>query len=249
MIVGRGDGPLPQDGPKTHGGRAEGSDRAASCDTGQRWYGAHGDENRSKDGHGATGIRRHGEDRLRRCKQPHWHLGHERGGWRWRRVTQAKGYDGGPFFAPDGKKLVYRSDRRRNDLLQVFTSAADGSGERAVTNDEHVNWGPYWHPDNRHIIFATSRYGHTNYDLLMVDTATGVEERVTFADQFLETSTLGRGLLEDVGRKQDMGQGAGVGRHELVFLERKQVSFLMPLFDNNCDILRGTREPQKYGRV
>ena len=94
----------------------------------------------------------------------------------WRRITKAKGYDGGPFFA-DGKRLVYRSDRKGNDLLQIFVGelAFDGAGnitglksERQLTNDENVNWGPYWHPDGRHIIFASSTEGHRSYELFLM---------------------------------------------------------------------------------
>jgi Tol biopolymer transport system component len=93
------------------------------------------------------------------------------------RITTAPGYDGGPFFSPDGKRLVYRSDRKGNDLLQIFVAdlAFDDKGnitgvkeEHQVTNDANVNWGPYWHPDGHHIIFATSRHGHTNYELYLI---------------------------------------------------------------------------------
>ncbi len=45
-----------------------------------------------------------------------------------RRITHAKGYDGGPFFSPDGKKIIYRSDRKENDLLQVYINNTRGHG-------------------------------------------------------------------------------------------------------------------------
>ena len=64
-----------------------------------------------------------------------------------RRITNAKGYDGGPFFSPDGKRIIYRSDRKGNDLLQVYVNNTEGTAERALTQNEFVNWGPYWHPD------------------------------------------------------------------------------------------------------
>jgi len=63
-----------------------------------------------------------------------------------------KGYDGGPFFVPDGKRIVYRSDRKGNDLLQIFVADLkfDAKGditgitnERQLTDDANVNWGPY----------------------------------------------------------------------------------------------------------
>ena len=101
-----------------------------------------------------------------------------------RRVVQAKGYDGGPFFSPDGKKIIYRSDRKDNDLLQVFINNTEGTAERQLTDNEFVNWGPSWHPDNRHIIYATSRHGHQNYELYLMDVDTGSEQRITDHEGF-----------------------------------------------------------------
>jgi TolB protein len=101
-----------------------------------------------------------------------------------RRITRAKGYDGGPFFSPDGKKILYRSDRKENDLLQVFINTPDGKNERQLTNNDGVNWGPYFYKDSRHILYATSRHGHQNYELYWMDTDTGKEERITFREGF-----------------------------------------------------------------
>jgi len=104
------------------------------------------------------------------------------------RITTAKGYDGGPFFSPDGKRLVYRSDRKGNDLLQIFVAdlAFDPNGkitglasERQITNDDNVNWGPYWHPDGRHIIFASSLEGHRAYELFLMRDDGSHKTRIT----------------------------------------------------------------------
>jgi Tol biopolymer transport system component len=108
-------------------------------------------------------------------------------------ITHAKGYDGGPFFSPDGKRLVYRSDRKGNDLLQIFVAdlAFDGQGnvtglkaEHQLTNDQNVNWGPYWHPDGHHLIFATSRHGHQNYELYAIRDDGSHATRITYCDRF-----------------------------------------------------------------
>lgn len=101
-----------------------------------------------------------------------------------RRITHSKGYDGGPFFSPDGKKILYRSDRKENDLLQVFINTPDGKHERQLTNNEFVNWGPYFYKDSRHIVYATSRHGHQNYEVYWMDTDTGKEERITYREGF-----------------------------------------------------------------
>lgn len=106
-------------------------------------------------------------------------------------ITNNPGYDGGPFFSPDGKSLVYRSDRAHNDLLQIFVAdlAFDPQGnitgktnERQITHDNNVNWGPYWHPDNHHLIYATSRHGHTNYELYVMRDDGSHNTRITFTD-------------------------------------------------------------------
>ena len=84
-----------------------------------------------------------------------------------------RGYDGGPFFSPDGRRIIYRSDRKNNDLLQIYVNNPEGTAERQLTDNNDVNWGPFWHPDARHIIYATSRHGHQNYELYLMDVDTG----------------------------------------------------------------------------
>ena len=107
------------------------------------------------------------------------------------RLTDAPGYDGGPFFSPDGKRIVYRSDRKHNDLLQIFVGdlAFDTQGnitglkaEHQLTHDDNVNWGPYWYPDGQHIIYATSRHGHQNYELYVMRDDGSHNIRITYTD-------------------------------------------------------------------
>ena len=118
-------------------------------------------------------------------------------------VTGSRGYDGGPFFSPEGKRLCYRSDRRGNDLLQIFVAelSFDESGsltgverEFQLTDNVHVNWAPYWHPNGRYLVYATSEMGHDNYEVFVIDADPGTESgtakygtrrrRVTHAPKF-----------------------------------------------------------------
>lgn len=93
-------------------------------------------------------------------------------------MVTADGYDGGPFFAPDGKSICYRSDRKGDNLLQVFISTLkfDESGkivgiqeEKQLTNNEHVNWCPFFTPDSKYLLYATSEISHGNYEIFAID--------------------------------------------------------------------------------
>jgi dipeptidyl aminopeptidase/acylaminoacyl peptidase len=95
-----------------------------------------------------------------------------------RRIVDAPGYDGGPFFSPDGARIIYRSDRAGDSLLQIYEAdlVRDASGkvtgiagERALTRNGHVNWCPYYHPDGRHFVYGSSEMGHQNYEVMMRD--------------------------------------------------------------------------------
>ncbi|MEM7756467.1 MAG: PDZ domain-containing protein [Planctomycetota bacterium] len=131
------------------------------------------------------------------------------------------GYDGGPFFSPDGRFITYRSDRRGDDLLQIFVSeldlTSDGrvtgiKGEYQLTDDQHVNWAPYWTPDGRGLVYTTSRESHFNYELFAIPfdpanpSARHEPVRVTHADGFDGLGVIapsGRHLLWTAQRGED----------------------------------------------
>ncbi len=89
-----------------------------------------------------------------------------------RQITNAKGYDGGPFLSPDGKWIVFRSDRLREDYLQIQVIGTDGKHEVALTHSNGVNWGPYWHPTEPYIIWSGADHSdptkRPNYDLWLM---------------------------------------------------------------------------------
>jgi Tol biopolymer transport system component len=103
-----------------------------------------------------------------------------------RQLTHAPGcYNGGPFFSPDGKRVIYRSDRKKKDYLQIYLINADGTGERALTDTNGVNWGPYWYKDGKHIVYAAADHSdptkRPNYDLWWMNVDTGKQVRLTYA--------------------------------------------------------------------
>jgi TolB protein len=118
------------------------------------------------------------------------------------RIVSARGYDGGPFFSPDGRRICYRSDRQGNNRLQLFIGelAFNDEGtivglqrEFQITDNEHVNWAPFWHPNGRHLVYATSEISHRSYEVFMIDADPGHrgtvkygtnKRRITFSEGF-----------------------------------------------------------------
>src|SRR5688500_11280828 len=68
-------------------------------------------------------------------------------------LTKAPGcYNGGPFFSPDGKRVIFRSDRKKPDHLQLYVIDVDCKNKRELTSDlDWVQWGPFWYGDSKHI--------------------------------------------------------------------------------------------------
>jgi len=102
-----------------------------------------------------------------------------------RRLTHTPGYDGGPFFTPDGKRIVWRRFNERGDMADVYTMNLDGSEVRRLTDFGAMSWAPYFHPSGKYLIFTSSKLGFGNFELYIVD-AEGRREpvRVTFTDGF-----------------------------------------------------------------
>lgn len=88
-------------------------------------------------------------------------------------------YNGGPFFSPDGTKILFRADREVPDLLQIYMMDCDGSNLVQLTNNNAVNWAPFWHPSQEFIAYTTSVHGHYNYEVYLLSIKTKKQYRVT----------------------------------------------------------------------
>ena len=102
-----------------------------------------------------------------------------------KRLTDVRGYDGGPFFSPDGKRICWRRFNEEETLAEIWTMNVDGSDQRAVTKFGAMSWAPYFHPSGQYLIFTTNKHGFDNFELYIVD-AEGKHEpvRVTETDGF-----------------------------------------------------------------
>jgi len=98
------------------------------------------------------------------------------------RLTEAAGYDGGPFFSADGKKICWRRFSPDGVTAEIWTMNVDGSGKKQLTRMGAMSWAPYFHPSGEYLIFATNRHGFANFELYLVD-AEGEREPVRVTDR------------------------------------------------------------------
>jgi Tol biopolymer transport system component len=66
-----------------------------------------------------------------------------------KRLTTEPGYDGGPFFTPDGKRIVWRRFAEDGAVADVYV-ALDGSDVRRVTDFGAMSWAPFFHPSGEY---------------------------------------------------------------------------------------------------
>jgi Tol biopolymer transport system component len=102
-----------------------------------------------------------------------------------RRLTDAPGYDGGPFFSPDGQQIGWRHFEENGLNADIWTMKTDGSDKRRITEFKSMSWAPFYHPSGQYIIFTSNKFGFENFELFVVD-AEGEHEpvRVTFTNGF-----------------------------------------------------------------
>ena len=102
-----------------------------------------------------------------------------------KRMTYLPGYDGGPFFSPDGKRIIWRHFSEKGDTADVFTMKIDGTDLKRLTDFGAMSWAPYYHPSGEYVAFASNKLGFSNFEVYMVDSAGAHEPvRVTHTDGF-----------------------------------------------------------------
>ncbi len=102
-----------------------------------------------------------------------------------KRLTDTVGYDGGPFFSPDGKQICWRRFSENGATAEIMLMNVDGSNQRAVTKLGAMSWAPFFHPSGEYLIFTTNLHGFDNFELYMVDVEGKSEpKRVTYRPSF-----------------------------------------------------------------
>jgi len=133
-------------------------------------------------------------------------------------ITKTTGYDGGPVFSRDGKRLVWRANypkteadmKRYKDLLadnltapmkmEIMVADADGKNAKAITDFGCASFAPTFTPDGKKILFSSNKQDcdSRNFELYLINVdGTGLEQVTHFGGftSFPEFSPDGKRLV------------------------------------------------------
>jgi TolB protein len=121
-----------------------------------------------------------------------------------RRVTSRLGYDGGAYFSPDSKRIVWRANYPetaeekadyqrllkqnlvRPTKMEIWVANADGTDARQVTSNGKANFAPFFLPDGKRIIFSSNMGDPRGrkFELYVIGVDGQGLERITYGDEF-----------------------------------------------------------------
>jgi Tol biopolymer transport system component len=81
--------------------------------------------------------------------------------------AQAKRIDAAPAWSPDGSKIVFHSNRDRNN--EIYVMNADGTNQQRLTEASSNESEPTWSPDGSKIAFVSNRTGTSHIYVMDAD--------------------------------------------------------------------------------
>ena len=83
------------------------------------------------------------------------------------RLTDHDGLDWFPSWSPDGRRLVFVSERDGNN--EIYVMDVDGQNQTRLTDHDGLDWFPSWSPDGSRLAFVSIRDGDFEIYVMDVD--------------------------------------------------------------------------------
>lgn len=134
--------------------------------------------------------------------------------------TRSLAIDRQPAYSPDGRFVVFSSNRTGNLDLWLLERATGSL--RQLTDDASQDWDPGFTPDSRHVLFSSGRGG--NLEIWTIDVDGGNARQVTHDGVDAENPTMtsdGRWIVYTSGNQEHLG----LFRVRPDGSEAKQISF------------------------
>jgi Tol biopolymer transport system component len=98
-----------------------------------------------------------------------------------KQLTHAKGYNAEGSYSPDGKQIVFCSNRSGEQNLELFIMDADGQNVRQLTHAPACyNGGPFFSPDGKRVIFRSDRKKKDHLQLYVINSDGTGERALTY---------------------------------------------------------------------
>jgi Tol biopolymer transport system component len=94
-------------------------------------------------------------------------------------ITRGNSSDRQPVYAPDGKSVLFSSNRSGN--LDLWLTNTDGGSVRRITDDLAEDWDPAFTPDGKKVVWSSGRSGNLE---IWIASADGSDARQVSQDGY-----------------------------------------------------------------
>ena len=94
-----------------------------------------------------------------------------------KQLTDAPNLNENPNWSPDGRRIVFDSDRAEPGDLEIYSMRADGTDVRRLTESPSLDALPAYSPDGKQIVFISDRALKDSRKLYVMAAGGGAREK------------------------------------------------------------------------